>query len=72
MLHGSPILSPLFSFTLYLLLKPLDRREYSLMSLENSEFLFSSSLDGVSYSITLPARQQKIMGFSKKMKAGFT
>jgi hypothetical protein len=36
-------------------LKPWDRREYSFMSLENSELSFSSNFEGVSYSIILPA-----------------
>jgi hypothetical protein len=36
-------------------LKPCDRREYSFMSLENSELSFSSNFDGVSYSTILPA-----------------
>jgi hypothetical protein len=33
--------------------------QYSFMSLENSEHLFSGNLDGVSYSIILPAHQEK-------------
>jgi hypothetical protein len=40
------------------LLKPWDRFEYSFMSLENSEFLFSSNLDGVSYSMIFPAQNK--------------
>jgi hypothetical protein len=35
-----------------------DRLEYSRTSLENSEFLFSSNFDGVSYSTILPAYQK--------------
>ena len=37
-------------------LKPWDRREYSFMSLENSELSFSNNFDGVSYSMILPAQ----------------
>jgi hypothetical protein len=33
--------------------------QYSFMSLENSERLFSGNLDGVSYSIILPAHHKK-------------
>jgi hypothetical protein len=35
--------------------------QYSFMRLENSERLFSDNLDGVSYSIILPAHQKKIV-----------
>jgi hypothetical protein len=38
--------------------KPWDRLEYSFMSLENSEFLFSSNFDGVSYSMVFPAKKK--------------
>jgi hypothetical protein len=37
-----------------------DRIEYSLTSLENSEFSFFSNFDGVSYSTILPAHHKKV------------
>jgi hypothetical protein len=54
-LHVELIAIQLFALPL----KRWDRLEYSLTSLENSEFLLFSSLNGVSYSTILPAHHEQ-------------